>query len=107
MPPELPSYSLGVIRADLFCLDMQEYIVVVDFYSDTMRIDYFSGYPEALTLTKTLSVATTEALKLIFAHHEIPARVRSDNGPQLLPSEFQAFARNCGFQCYTSIPKVP
>lgn len=68
---ELPSRPWEVIGADLFPLEKRQYIVTVNYYS---------RYLEVLTLTKTSSSAVIEALNVIFAHHEIPIVVRSDNG---------------------------
>lgn len=96
MSTELPSRPWEVVGADVFHLDRLEFIVAVDYYSRC---------PEVLNLTNTSSAAVIEALMSIFARHEIPTVVRSDNGPRFSSSEFLRFPHNYGFQNRTSSPR--
>ena len=73
---QLPKYPWQVVGTDLFELNKNNYLLVVD---------YFSRYPE---VTSTTSVSIISVLKSIFASHGIPEIVRSDNGPQYSSAEF-------------------
>ena len=59
----------------------------------------------ALLMSSQSSQDVIKALKSIFARHEVPEVVRSDNGPQYSSGEFQNFAKDWGFQSITSSPK--
>ena len=98
VPSPLPQYPWQVIASDLFELEGNHYLVVVD---------YFSRYPEVIRMTSTTSAAVITALKSIFSRHGIPEIVRSDNGPQYASREFTAFAASYGFQLVTSSPRYP
>ena len=82
-------------KVDLFKLNKEEYIIVVDDYSK-----FFEFHP--LPDTKLPMVLTS--LKSQFARHGIPNEVRSDNGPQFSASEFQKFAKEWDFEHLTSSP---
>ena len=95
---QLPKYPWQVVGTDLFELNKNNYLLVVD---------YFSCYPEVVKVTSTTSVSIISVLKSIFARHGIPEIVRSDNGPQYSSAEFMSFASSYGFQHITSSPKFP
>ncbi|XP_037504970.1 uncharacterized protein LOC119381052 [Rhipicephalus sanguineus] len=80
---------------DLFHLNGQTFLLVVDYYS---------RFPEVVTLRSTTARAVIDALKSIFARHGIPQGVRSDNGPPFSSQEFAAFAASYGFNHATSSP---
>ncbi|XP_037515525.1 uncharacterized protein K02A2.6-like [Rhipicephalus sanguineus] len=80
---------------DLFRLNGQTFLLVVDYYS---------RFPEMVTLRSTTARAVIDALKSIFARHGIPQDVRSDNGPPFSSQEFAAFAASYGFNRATSSP---
>jgi transposase InsO family protein len=86
------------VGTDLFELNKNNYLLVVD---------YFSRYPEVVKVTSTTSASIIAVLKSIFARHGIPEIVRSDNGPQYSSAEFMSFASSYGFQHITSSPKFP
>jgi transposase InsO family protein len=94
----LPKYPWQVVGTDLFELNKNNYLLVVD---------YFSRYPEVVKVTSTTSASIIAVLKSIFARHGIPEIVRSDNGPQYSSAEFMSFASSYGFQHITSSPKFP
>ena len=94
----LPEYPWKVIGTDLFELQGQQYLLVVD---------YFSRYPEVVKLTSTTASSVIAILKSCFARHGIPEMVRSDNGPQFASREFAGFASSYGFEHRTSSPRYP
>nr|XP_050038416.2 uncharacterized protein LOC126535656 [Dermacentor andersoni] len=92
VPTGHPWEFLGM---DLFQLNGQTFILVVDYYS---------RFPEVVTLRSTTAQAVIDALKSIFARHGIPQEGRSDNGPPFSSQEFAAFAASYGFNHRTSSP---
>ncbi|UYV72188.1 K02A2.6-like [Cordylochernes scorpioides] len=58
--------------------------------------DYYSRYPEIARLEDMTSASVIVHCKSIFARHETPLEVRSDNGPQF-GSLFKEFAQDYGF----------
>ena len=94
----LPKFPWQVVGTDLFELNKDNYVLVVD---------YFSRFPEVVKLTSTTSANVISALKSVFSRHGIPEIVRSDNGPQYASAEFSTFASSYGFQHVTSSPRYP
>ena len=94
----LPTRPWQKLAADLFELNNNPYLIVVD---------YFSRYPEVVKLTSTTSVSIINILKSIFARHGIPSTLITDNGPQFSSREFQKFASVYSFQHLTSSPRYP
>ncbi|RXN33948.1 Retrotransposable element Tf2 type 1 [Labeo rohita] len=93
--PEEPWQKVGT---DLFSLDGQNYLLV---------IDYLSNYPEIALLSSTSAAGVVTHMKSIFARHGIPQVVCSDNGPCYSSRDFQKFAEEYGFQHVTSSPLYP
>ena len=93
-----PKFPWQVVGTDLFELNKNNYLLVVD---------YFSCYPKVVKLTSTTSTTIVLILKSIFARHGIPEVLRSDNGPQYASAEFMTFASSYGFQHITSSSKLP
>ncbi|XP_037515497.1 uncharacterized protein K02A2.6-like [Rhipicephalus sanguineus] len=91
----LPGRPWEFLGMDLFHLNGQTFLLVVDYYS---------RFPEVVTLRSTTARAVIDALKSIFARHGIPQDVRSDNGPPFSSQEFAAFAASYGFNHATSSP---
>jgi len=72
-------------------LDGQNYLlVIVD--SD------LSNYPEMALLSNTSAACVTTHIKSIFARHDIPQVVYSDNGLCYSDKDFQKFIEEYGFQ---------
>ncbi|XP_037509314.1 uncharacterized protein K02A2.6-like [Rhipicephalus sanguineus] len=95
VPTALPGRPWEFLGMDLFHLHGQTFLLVVDYYS---------RFPEVVTLRGTTARAVIDALKSIFARHGIPQDVRSDNGPPFSSQEFAAFAVSYGFNHATSSP---
>ena len=98
IPSPLPDYPWQVVGSDLFELHGKKYLLVVD---------YFSRYPEVVSLSSTTSNAVISALRPMFARHGIPEVLQSSNGPQYASEEFEKFAKTCGFSHNTSSPHFP
>ena len=83
---------------DLFELNGQYYLIVVDYYSRWL---------ETAQLMQTTPVAVMEHCKSIFARFGIPEVVLSDNGPQFSSREFRKFSQVYCFTHITSSPYHP
>ena len=100
MPTPLPTYSWQKAGTDLFVLNGENYLLVVDYM-------YLSRYPEVIHLKNTTSQSIIAALKSIFSRHGIPETILSDNGPQYASQEFADFASSYQFTHVTSSPHFP
>ena len=94
----LPEYPWKVVGTDLFELQGQQFLLVVD---------YFSRYPEVVKLRSTTASSMIAVLRSCFARYGIPETVRSDNGPQFASREFAEFVNSYGFEHRTSSPYYP
>ncbi|XP_041376696.1 uncharacterized protein K02A2.6-like [Gigantopelta aegis] len=95
---EIPERPWQVVTSDLFELDRENYVVIVDYYSKFFEVS---------KLKDTKSNTVIEVLKENFARHGIPEIVKSDNGPQYSNYEFKEFAKIYGFVHITSLPRYP
>lgn len=84
--PNCPWQRVGI---DLFELSRRHYVLIVDYYS---------CFPEVVSLTSTSSIAVIAAVKSLFARFGIQNVVISDNGPQFASRAFAAFSSCYGFQ---------
>ena len=91
----LPSYPWQKVAADIFTLNGQEYLVIVD---------YFSRYPEVQKLKSTTTLGIVNVQKAAFTRHGIPETFRSDNGPQFSSQEFKDFAASTTFNTALAAP---
>ena len=97
IPSVTPERPWQIVGTNLFHLEGNTYILVVD---------YFSRYVEvALLMSSQSSQDAVKGVKSIFARHGMPEIVRSDNGSQYSSAEFQKFAKDWAFQSITSSPK--
>ncbi|KAJ8023221.1 hypothetical protein HOLleu_35558 [Holothuria leucospilota] len=92
---EQPWVKVGI---DLFTLKGINYLIVTD---------YFSSYPEFVSMLNTTRRAVIDKIKTIFARHGIPEEVFSDNGPQFTSREFRQFSEEWEFKHTTSSPLYP
>jgi len=95
---KLPDYPWQNVTTDLFELDNEHYLIVVDYYS---------RYFELERIPTTTSSAVINKMKTIFAWHGILEKVVSDNGPQFSTQEFAQFASEWDFSHVTSSPTYP
>jgi hypothetical protein len=96
LPTEFPKRPWQKVASDLFELNGQMYLLV---------IDYFSRYIEIAKLFNTSSQSVINHLKSIFARHGIPECFMSDGGPQYVSFVFKQFAQLYGFQHIVSSPR--
>lgn len=92
---KLPDRPWENVATDLFELDNEHYLIVVDYYS---------RYFESERMTTATSSVVINKMKAIFARHGIPEKVVSDNGPQFSAQEFARFASEWHFSHVTSSP---
>ena len=95
-PHTIPIRPWSKISADLFQLDGNNYLVMIDHYSDYIELDSLSGNTSANTLIR--------AMKPEFARHGIPDELITHNGPQFESHEYSRFAREYGFTLVKSSP---
>ena len=98
VPHEIPSRPWSKVGADLFYLDGQEYLLIVDYYSK---------FPEVVRLADQTAHSVIQAMKSVFARSGIPDLVFSDNAQQFTGYEFQAFKAKWEFEHRTSSPGFP
>ncbi|XP_037574416.1 uncharacterized protein K02A2.6-like [Dermacentor silvarum] len=98
LPSTTPTRSREVVGVDLYHLNGQDYLLLVD---------YRSRFPEVISLLSTSTPAVNNVIKSVLARHGIPRLVRSNNGPQFAAREFSAFAVSYGFRHVTSSPPFP
>lgn len=96
MSSELPERPWQQVGSDLFTLNQDNYLLVVDYYS---------RYVEIAKLTPTRSQDVIVHLKSIFSRHGVPENFFSDNGPQYSSQQFKDFAVAYGFKHVTSSPR--
>ena len=95
---KLPKHPWKRIATDLFELNKQPYLLLVDYYS---------RFPEVIKLNSTTSTSVITAMKSVFSRYGIPHTVISDNGPQYDSVEIKQFASTYGFNHITSSPYYP
>ena len=92
----IPDRLWSKISADLFQLDGNNYLVMVDHYSDYIELDSLN--------TNTSANTVIRAMKRQFARHGIPDELLTDNGPQFESHEYSRFAREYSFTIVKSSP---
>ena len=95
---EIPHRPWARVGADLFELNRQPYLILVDYYS---------GFIEVNLLHSTTSKQIITYCKSQFARHRIPDTLISDNGPQFSSTAFKEFAEEYAFKHCTTSPHYP
>ena len=95
---EVPDRPWQSVATDLFSMDGETYLVIVDYYSRYFEIERLQTTTSASVIRKT---------KAVFSRHGIPEKVISDNGPQYSSADYATFARTWGFKHETSSPTYP
>ena len=86
---EVPMRPWEIVSKDLFCLDGEDFLLILESYSQ---------YIEIAKLSNTTSKKVIECNKSVLARHGIPTLVKSDNGPQYTSAEYKQFSKawsNC------------
>ena len=94
--PHAPGTRIHVDYAGPFLRKM--FLVVVDAPSK---------WPEVQIMNSTTSQSTTEAMRTLFGHYELPTQLVSDNGSQFISTEFVHFLRLNGVKRIQSAPYHP
>ena len=96
---EIPTRPWSQVGADLFEINNQKYLVMVDYYSGFIEIN--------LLQNGTTSKQIVTHCKSQFSRHGIPDKLITDNGPQFSSTTFKQFAQDYGFQHHTASPHYP
>ena len=97
LPHEVPQRPWQKLGADIFELNSNSYLIVVDYYSK---------YPELCILKDKTASSVVTSMKSVFARHGIPDEVVADNMP-FSSKAFCKFASEWGFKVSTSSPRYP
>jgi hypothetical protein len=81
---DIPSSPWEKVGSDLFHCLGQNYLVIVDYYSN---------FPEVCLLQDTHIATVIKHMKSVFAQYGIPKTIVSDNGPQYSSFQFQQFCK--------------
>ncbi|XP_035221250.1 uncharacterized protein K02A2.6-like [Stegodyphus dumicola] len=98
IPHEIPNLPWYKVATDLFEINKDVYLLIVDYYSNFFEIS---------KLPDTRSQTVISYMKSHFARYIIPLIVISDNGPQFSSKEFAEFAKKYQFKHITSSPYHP
>ena len=89
MSHEIAERPWEKIGTDLYTIDGNDYLIVVDYFSSFWQIDH---------LTDTKASTVIRKLKCHFARQGVPEVVISDNGPQFACEQFTIFANQWSFE---------
>ena len=94
LPRDLPPGAVAESGIDILHFAGKHFLLIVD---------YFSKYPEVISICGLTAKHVVEALKSVFARHGIPKELFMDNMPFASP-ELRKFAQEWGFKVTTSRP---
>ena len=97
-PHELPLRLWLKIAADLFVIEQQTFLIMVD---------YSSNFFEVVDIHRRTAQAVITQFKVQFARHGIPEVLISNNGPEFDNQEFKNFSTDWQFEHRTSSPRYP
>ncbi|XP_034095415.1 uncharacterized protein K02A2.6-like [Gymnodraco acuticeps] len=98
MSHDIPTRPWQTVSMDTFSYAGQDFIVLVDHYSDFWEIDLLPDLSADTLITRCKSQ---------FARYGQPDKVLTDNGPQFACEQFRKFAAKWGFNHVTSSPRYP
>ena len=99
MPHAVPDRPWAKVGADLFELQGQHYLLLVDYYSNFFEL--------ARLGSNTRATCVIDAMRSQFARHGSPELLVSDNGPQFSCREFRTFTQLWDIEHVTSSPRYP
>ena len=91
----IPDRPWSRVATDQFKLHGKYYIVLVDYYSDFIKVK---------GLHENTSFAVIEFLKELFSSYGIPDTLVTDNGPQFTSEDFRQFSHDWEFLHVSSSP---
>ncbi len=97
-PHDIPSTPWYKIATDLFTLDREDYLLIVD---------YHSKFPIVSKLHNTSSQTVAKATSAVFSMFGPPSTIISDNGPQYSGTPYQEMCNKWGIKHDTSSPRFP
>ena len=100
MKHEIPEDVWNKVSTDLFVCLNKLYLIVIDYTSK-----YFELAQLPNLSASSHSVITH--MRIIFAQHDIPKVVFSDNGPEYTSHEFEKLSKSWDFIHKTSSPEFP
>lgn len=95
---EIPELPWSIVAADIFDWNSQQYLVLVDSYSNWFEINPLRTLSSQNIINK---------LKKHFSVHGIPQKLITDNGTQFTSQVFRDFANIWDFRHVTSSPEYP
>ena len=98
-PTPISNVPWQLVGSDLFTLNNEDYLVIVDYYSKFFQL--------AILKTPEAKLSSSLHIKSAFDRHGIRYEVRSDNGPQYTSRDFKDFARKWSFKHTSSSPYNP
>ena len=96
MPHAVPDRPWAKVGADLFELQGQHYLLLLDYYSNFFELTRLGS--------NTRAMCVTDAMRSQFARHGSPEVLVSDNGPQFACREFRTFTQLWDIEHVTSSP---
>ena len=99
MAHEIPTRLWSQVGADLFEINNQKYLVLVDYYSGFIEINLL---PNGTTSKQIITHCKSQ-----FSRHGIPDKLITDNGPQFSSTTFKQFSQDYGFQRQTTSSHYP
>ena len=94
-PHEVPTRPWSKLAADIFQFENEQYLLIVDYYSEFFKISKLSNMKSSTVITHCKSQ---------FSRHGIPDIFMSDCAKQFDSAEMRKFAVKYGFQLKTSSP---
>ena len=98
LPHDTPQRPWARVGGDLFEIEQQTYMILVDYYSGFFEID---------EVKRINSENIIKCCKSQFARYGIPDILITDNGPQFSSTEFRKFSNDYQFEHKTSSPHYP
>ena len=95
IPHEIPDYPWQTVATDVFTLEKQDYLLVVDYYSNFFEFE---------KLGNTTSSCIIKCMKRCFSSHGIPQKVVSDNASYYTSQQFKQFVKDWDFKQVFSSP---
>ena len=104
IPRDIPIQAWSMVQTDLFTLDGQSFLLVVDVTS---------WFPVVRILRNEMTTSVINALKGIYCDFGLPKKITSDNGPCFKAADFKefhaklgVFTETCSAYNHTSVGSV-